>query len=145
VNILVAIDLSDASARVIDVCEHVAKAMSATVWVLHVAEAEPDFVGYDAGPDVVRDQVAREFRDEHKAVQSYAHDLRQSGLEAIALLIQGPIVETILKEAERLQIDLMIVGSHGFGPLYDLVVGSSSRGILKHTKVPVLVVPVRKD
>ena len=36
-------------------------------------------------------------------------------------------------------------GSHGFGALYDLLVGSSSRGILKSSTVPVLVVPVRES
>jgi nucleotide-binding universal stress UspA family protein len=44
-----------------------------------------------------------------------------------------------------MQADLLIVGSHGFGALYDLVIGSSSRGILKDTEIPVLVVPVKKE
>ena len=145
IKILVAIDLSPASARVIQVAERIAGPMSAEVWVLHVAEADPSFVGYDAGPDVVRDQVAREFREEHRGVQEHADTLRQAGLKATALLIQGPIVETTLTEAKRLNADLLIVGSHGFGALYDLVVGSSSRGILKNTEIPVLVVPVKKD
>ena len=84
-------------------------------------------------------------REEHRSVQGHADTLRQAGLKATALLIQGPIVETTLTEAKRLGADLLIVGSHGFGALYDLVVGSSSRGILKNTEIPVLVVPVKKD
>jgi nucleotide-binding universal stress UspA family protein len=71
--------------------------------------------------------------------------LRQDGLEATALLVQGPIVATILAEAQKMNADLLIVGSHGFGALYDLVVGSSSRGVLKDTEIPVLVVPVKKE
>ncbi len=110
---------------------------------MHVAEAEPDFVGFDAGPDVVRDQIAKEFRDEHRAVQAHAESLRQAGIEASALLIRGPIIETVLNEAQRFEADLLIVGSHGFGAMYDLLVGSSSRGILKRSEIPVLVVPVR--
>ena len=145
IKILVAIDLSPASARVIQVAERIGNAMSAEVRVLHVAEADPSFAGYDAGPDVVRDQVAKEFRDEHRGVQAHADTLREAGLEANALLIQGPIVETILVEAKKMQADLLIIGSHGFGALYDLVIGSSSRGILKDTELPVLVVPVKKE
>jgi len=145
IKILVAIDLSPASARVIQVCERIGNAMSAEVRVLHVAEADPSFAGYDAGPEVVRDQVAREFRDEHRSVQAHADTLRQAGLDATALLIQGPIVETILAEAAKMKADLLIVGSHGFGAVYDLVIGSESRGVLKDTKIPVLVVPVRKE
>ena len=144
-KVLVAIDLSGATARVIQVTERISKAMAGEVRVLHVAEAEPDFVGYDAGPEVVRDQVAKEYRDEHRGVQAHAESLRQAGIEASALLIRGPIIETILNEAQRFEADLLIVGSHGFGAMYDLLVGSSSRGVLKRSKIPVLVVPVRED
>jgi nucleotide-binding universal stress UspA family protein len=141
-KILVAVDLSDATARVIQVTERIASSMDGAVRVLHVAEAEPDFVGYDAGPEVVRDQVAQEFREEHRAVQDHAESLRKTGIEATALLIKGPIVDTVLNEAARMGADLLIVGSHGFGALYDLLVGSSSRGILKKSTIPVLVVPI---
>lgn len=144
-KILVAVDLSDATGKVMRVTEYLAKATEGDVRVLHVAEAEPDFVGYDAGPDVVRDQVAREFRDEHRGVQAHAEALREADIDASALLIQGPIIETVLGEAKRFEADLLIVGSHGFGALYDLLVGSSSRGILKDSDIPVLVVPVHGD
>ena len=143
-RVLVAVDLSPATARVIRVAEKIARGMGGTVWVLHVAEAEPDFVGYDTGPEVVREQVAREYRDEHRAVQRHADALRKADIEATALLIKGPIIDTVLSEAKRLKADLLIVGSHGFGALFDLLVGSSSRGILKKTDIPVLVVPVRE-
>ena len=142
-KILVALDLSEAAPRILQVTERMARQSSAEVRLLHVAEAEPDFMGYDAGPEVVRDQVAREFRDEHRAVQKYADELREAGVDAGARLIQGPIVETVFKEAERFEADLLIVGSHGFGAIYDLLVGSVSRGLLKDADIPVLVVPIR--
>lgn len=144
-KILVAVDLSNATKRVIQVTERIARGMSGEAWVLHVAEAEPDLVGFDAGPEVVRDQVAKEFREEHKAVQQHAKTLREAGIEATALLIRGPIVETVLEQAERIEADLLIVGSHGFGALYDLLVGSASRGILKHSGIPILVVPIKDN
>lgn len=144
-KILVAVDLSGATKRVIQVTERIARGMSGAAWVLHVAEAEPDLVGFDAGPEVVRDQVAKEFQEEHKAVQEYSDSLREAGIEATALLIRGPIVETILQQAKRIEADLLIVGSHGFGALYDLLVGSESRGVLQHSEIPVLVVPIKDE
>jgi nucleotide-binding universal stress UspA family protein len=144
-NILVAVDISDATQKVLAVSQYFAGATDARVRVLHVAEAEPDFVGYDAGPDVVRDQVASEYREEHRSVQEYAEQLRDADIDATALLVKGPIVETILAQAKRFDADLLIVGSHGFGAIYDLLVGSASRGILKDTKIPVLVVPIRDE
>jgi len=145
VNILVAVDLSPASAEVIRVARRVAGATGSKVFVIHCAEPEPDFVGYDAGPEVVRDQVAAEFHREHKAVQDLAGSLRDAGIDATALLIRGPTVETTLQEAERIEAELIIVGSHGRGAVYDLLVGSYSSGILRRSMAPVLVVPTRGD
>lgn len=142
-NILVSVDFSDATPRILQAAGRLARALSGKLWLLHVAEAEPDFVGYEAGPDVVRDQVAREFRDEHRRIQEYADAMRDDGLAVTALLIRGPIVDTVIAEARRLDADMLIVGSHGYGAVYDLLVGSVSRGILKHADIPVLVVPVR--
>ena len=142
-NILVSVDFSDATPRILRAAGRLTRALSGKLWLLHVAEPEPEFVGYEAGPDVVRDQVAREYRDEHRRIQEYADAMRDEGLAVTALLIRGAIVETVIAEAERLDADLLIVGSHGYGAVYDLLVGSVSRGILKHANIPVLVVPVR--
>lgn len=142
-NILVSVDFSDATPRILRAAGRLTRALSGKLWLLHVAEPEPEFVGYEAGPDVVRDQVARELRDEHRRIQEYADAMRNEGLAVTALLIRGAIVETVIAEAERLDADLLIVGSHGYGAVYDLLVGSVSRGILKHAEIPVLVVPVR--
>lgn len=143
-NILVAVDLSPASAKVVEAARGVADLTGASVYILHVAEPEPDFVGYDAGPEVVRTQVANELRREHREVQALAEGLRDEGLDATALLIRGPTVETTLKEATNLKAGLIVVGTHGHGAVYDVLVGSYSAGIIRRSKLPVLVVPVRE-
>lgn len=142
-NILVAVDLSPASEKVVETAGDVARLTGASIYVLHAAEPEPDFVGYDAGPEVVRTQVAQELRREHRDVQTLAEKLRDDGLDATALLIRGPTVETTLKEAESLEADLIVVGTHGHGAVYDVLIGSYSAGIIRRSKLPVLVVPIR--
>jgi len=142
-NILVAVDLSPASSRVVEAAGRVAKLTGAKVYLLHAAEPEPDFVGYDAGPEVVRTQVAHELRREHRDVQALAEELRNDGLDATALLVRGPTVETTLKEADNLEAELIVVGTHGHGAVYDVLIGSYSTGIIRRSKLPVLVVPIR--
>lgn len=143
INIVVPVDLSDASERVIDFAQLIARETGGEIWLLHVADEDPSFVGLDAGPGAVREQFAKAFRDEHRRLQAEAERLRDKGFKATALLLQGPIVETLLSQANELEADVLIVGSHGHGALYDLVVGSVSQGILKDSTIPVLVVPVR--
>jgi nucleotide-binding universal stress UspA family protein len=142
-SILVAVDLSPASENVVEAAGRIAKLTGTTVYILHAAEPEPDFVGYDAGPEVVRTQVAQELRKEHRDVQALAEKLRSDGVDATALLVRGPTVETTLKEAESLEAELIVVGTHGHGAVYDVLIGSYSAGIIRKSKLPVLVVPIR--
>ena len=67
--------------------------------------------------------------------------LREAGLETTALLLQGATVETLLKEASKLDIDMIVVGSHGRGAMHQLLVGSVSEGVIHASECPVLVVP----
>jgi nucleotide-binding universal stress UspA family protein len=143
-NILVAVDLSPGSEKVVATAGKLAKLMEARVYVVHIAEPEPDCVGYDAGPEVVRTQVAEELHREHRDVQALAQRLREQDIDATALLIRGPTVDTALKEAASLEAGLIVVGSHGHGAVYDVLVGSYSAGIIRRSKLPVLVVPVRE-
>ena len=142
-TILVAMDLSVVSRRALDVVQRTFPREGLRVVILHVAEPEPEFVGWTAGPDAVRDQVARGFRQERRAIEDMAAALRQAGIDAIGLTVQGAIVATVVAEAERLGADLVAVGSHSHGPAYDLAVGSVSAGIIRKSAVPVLVVPDR--
>jgi nucleotide-binding universal stress UspA family protein len=145
-SIVVALDFSEVSERQLGIVARLAKESDSKVYLLHVAEPEPDFVGYQTGPEVVRDQVAEEYHREHRQLQAFGDSLRAQGVDATALLVQGSIVETVLGEAEALEAGLIVVGSHGHGAAYDLLVGSVSAGIIRKSDVPVVVVPPdRKD
>lgn len=142
-RLLVPLDLSSATERVLATAIKLSRAMHANVFLLHVAAPEPDFVGYGAGSPAVRDQVAHEHREEHRQLQAHAQALRDLGVDCTALLIQGPTADTILKEAERLGADLILMATHGHGAMFDLLVGSISHAVLRQGRVPVVMVPVR--
>jgi len=141
-SLLVAVDFSDVTERQVVAVERLA-APGREIHVLHVAEPDPDFVGFEGGPDAVREQIAAEFRQEHRQVQALAARLRDAGFDATGLLVQGPTVTTILEQAEKLEAHAIVVGSHGRSALFDLVVGSVSAGVIRKAGVPVLVVPSR--
>ncbi len=142
-RLLVPLDLSSATDRVLDSTRAVARDTGAAVWLLHVAEPDPAFVGYEAGSDGVREQIAHEYREEHRRLQEHAQHLRDAGLEATALLIRGPTAETILREARRLEVDLIVMATHGRSAMFDLLVGSVSHAVLRDSRIPVLMVPAR--
>lgn len=142
-KLLVAVDFSDPTELILRVAKRLAKSLDASVWVVHAAEPEPDFVGYDAGPEVVRGQVAKELREEHRRLQEYADELREAGVDATAMLVRGPTVEALLAMAEKQEADLIIAGSHGRGMVAEIFMGSVSQGLIRDGRWPVTVVPVR--
>src|SRR5207245_3097999 len=111
--------------------------------LLHVSEPEPEFVGFEPGPMTVRTAVAHDFREEHQRLDELKKTL-PPGIDATALHIQGATAEKILHEAAQQKADLIVMGSHGHGAIYNLLVGSVTEGVLKSAPCPVVVVPSAK-
>jgi len=144
VNLLIALDLTESSSKVAGQGRVLADGLGSKAYVLHVAAPEPDFVGYDVGPQTVRDSVAEEFHQELREIQEIAEGFRAAGIDAQALLVRGPTVATILDQAEKYSIDMIVLGSHGKTAMNRLLVGSVSEGVLRDSNCPVVVVPTRR-
>lgn len=142
-NILVSIDLKDDEQLLLDQAVQFAKAFSSKVWLLHIGAPDPDFVGHGVGPQYIRDAKAEDLREEHRSLQHYSESMQAQGLEAEGLLIQGATVESILKEAQKLNADLIIVGHHEHNILYKIFQESVSAEVVKKSKIPVLLVPLK--
>ena len=139
--LLAAIDFSDVTQRLVAEATRLAGALGAPLYLLHVEAPDPDFVGYEAGPEYIRDAAAHEAMAHHDQLRRLRDQAKETGAEAHAFVIQGPAVEKILLEAERLDAGLIVLGSHGHGALHHLLSGSVAQGVLKRADVPVLVVP----
>lgn len=140
-KLLIALDLSPQTATVLREARGWASRLNAQVWLIHVAEPDPDFVGYVPGPDTVREAMARKFHREHQEIEATAKEFREAGLDATALLLQGATAETILREADRLGVDAIVMGTRVHGAFRDLLLGSTSRQVLNQSTRPVLLVP----
>jgi nucleotide-binding universal stress UspA family protein len=58
--------------------------------------------------------------------------------------VNTPPIEAITKEAQRRRADVVVVGSRGLGFARRLMLGSVSRGVVRRTSCPVLVVKGRR-
>lgn len=144
-KVLVAVDFSSASPKVIEQAKRLALSSNTKVKLIHVVAPEPDFIGDDVGPQVIRDLKAQKYREKHRELQKIADDLKSEGIKITPRLMQGVTVDSIIKEQEKFKADLIIIGSHGHGAMYNLLMGSVVEGVIRESKIPVLVVPVNND
>ncbi len=140
-NILVAIDLSSASQKILDKAKTLALALPAKVCLLHVVEGDLDFLDHEPDLQGTSDQGPQEFPQEHKDLQKEVDGLRESGIDTKGLLSQGSVVDVILQKSKQLEIDIIIVGTHGHGGVHHMIFGSVSEGVLRSSSCPVLVIP----
>jgi nucleotide-binding universal stress UspA family protein len=71
--------------------------------------------------------------------------LRRTWPNADATVVDALPVAAILGEARRFRAKLIVLGWRGYGPIARLVMGSVSRGVVRHALCPVLVVRRRRD
>lgn len=64
-----------------------------------------------------------------------------SGIEVKKALLDGPINETLAREAGDRELDLLVVGSRGFGPIRRVLLGSVSAKLMHDAPCPLIVVP----
>ena len=143
-KLLVCVDLSESTEMIVKKVEEMTRELPAKVWLLHNAVPEPDVVEFKVDPQAARESLAKKFHVEHRQIQELANRMRKAGVDTTALLVHGATVETILKEASELEVDMIVVGSHGRGAMYQLLVGSVSEAVLHKSRFPVLVVPTHK-
>lgn len=141
-NVLIAMDLAQNIEGFLEETIKLLEKSLDTVWLLHVAEPDPDFVGYEIDPSVMRDQVAEGFHREHRQLQEMAENLRLQGIAATALLIQGETVKSIIQQADKLNVDLIVLGSRKAGWLHRFMSGELGQGGLRSSGRPVLLMPV---
>ena len=142
-KVLAALDLDRTTPDVLREARLWARRLSAELILIHVADPDPDFIGYGAGPESVRLAVAHKFTRAHQRLEALSVELRKEGLDATALLLQGATAETILREADRLSADVVLMGTRARGAVRELFVGSVSKEVLRRSTRPVLLIPPR--
>ena len=143
-KVLAALDLDRTTPDVLREARLWTRRLGAELFLIHVAEPDPDFIGYGAGPESVRLAVAHKFTRAHQRLDALAVDLRKEGFASTtALLIQGATAETILREADRLAVDVILMGTRARGAVREIFVGSVSKEVLRASTRPVLLIPPR--
>jgi universal stress protein A len=140
-TILAPVDFSTSSTSVIDTATELATALSAEIVLLHVVT--PPIVASEYG--LVMENVSEIVAAAEKASTVHLTKMLQSvsdqGVKTRTHQAVGSPVETILQIAAEEACDYIVMGSHGHSAFYDLLIGSTTHGVLHKAPCPVLIVP----
>lgn len=140
-TIVALVDFSDVTFKLLKQAHHLAKAFGSEVVLLHVVSPDPVVVDFGMSPTVYRPPSPETIASENSRLVELQQSLEKFGVRTSTRQIQGSRVEDLMDECKRLNAELIIVGSHGHGAFYNLLVGSITAQVLKKAPCPVLVVP----
>jgi nucleotide-binding universal stress UspA family protein len=153
-KVLIALDYNPTAQKVAETGYTLAKALKAEVTLLHVI-TDPVFytttdfspiMGYNGFVDVTP-TVLDSIDGLKEASLQYLDKTRQHlGDEKIdTTVVEGDIAEAILDTAEKLHADVIVLGSHSQKWLENILMGSATKEVLNQSKVPLFIVPTKKD
>jgi nucleotide-binding universal stress UspA family protein len=143
-TILVPLDGSLRAEAVLRHVEELAHRFQAVVVLLRVVDMGPPIGAVEKAYSMLRRQELEQRTSEANAyLAGIQGELREKGIEARALVVSGPVVEAIIRTAEREGADLIALASHGRSGLSQVFYGSVAAGVLQHVDRPLLLIRSR--
>lgn len=142
-TILVPIDFSDTTKHALAWALYLARRERASLRLLHVMR-DPE---YDAWSPVRLSPEQRVLRDDPAVIVEVQAAKMLAALDADGVDVEvdslrgDSIVKNVLRYADQIDADLIVVGTHGRKGIQRWVLGSVAEEIVRQAPVPVLVVP----
>lgn len=144
-TILAPVDFSGATDAVVAEASALARALEGRVVLLTVIQPPAITNEYSALMDNLAEIVAAGEKNAAKRLAVLEERLQAESIPVETLQVNGPPIRVIVEQARKLDADYIVMGSHGHTALYDLLVGSTTHGILMRATCPVVITPAAKE
>jgi nucleotide-binding universal stress UspA family protein len=142
INIVLPVDFGDKTEQLVEGAVKFAKQLNGRVFLIHVAPSDIGFAIGDMGYQYFPEVEANEIKEELVQLNKIEQRIIAQGVDCEHLLKQGIAKDIILEYAKVNNADYIVMGSHGRSGIYDVFVGSLTKGLTKDSPVPVLVLPI---
>jgi nucleotide-binding universal stress UspA family protein len=139
-TILAPIDFSAISDAVINEAATLARALEGRVVLLTVIQPPLIMSEYAVLMDIAEITAAGE-KHAARQLEKIGEKLKADAVSTECVQVVGPPVTHIVEQADKYRADYIVMGSHGHTAFYDLLVGSTTHGVLMRAKCPVVIVP----
>jgi nucleotide-binding universal stress UspA family protein len=144
-TILAPVDFSGATDAVVVEAIALARALDGRVVLLTVIQPPAITNEYSALMDNLAEIVAAGEKNAAKRLAELESRLQTDKIPVETVQVNGPPIRVIVEQAKKLDADYIVMGSHGHTALYDLLVGSTTHGVLMRAACPVIITPAVKE
>jgi nucleotide-binding universal stress UspA family protein len=136
-RILVPLENGPADAVILKHVADLAKLLGSEIVLLHVAD------GWAArNLEQLNLRESQEMKEDRAYLERVSRELRDAGVQVDALLAAGEPAQEIAAAAEREQVDLIAMATHGHTWLGDLIHGTTATALRHVSRIPILMVRV---
>ena len=143
-TILAPIDFSGVTDAVVAEAASLARSLNGRVVLLAVVQPPAPVAEYAPMMQDIAEITAAGEKAAAKKLAALEQKLAEDFVSCETVQLVGAPMHHIVAEAERVGADYIVMGSHGHTALYDLLVGSTTHGVLKRAACPVIIVPAAK-
>ena len=144
-TILAPIDFSSATESVVTEAASLARAFGGKVVLLTVLQPPAITNEYSALVDNLSEIMAAGEKNAARRLAELEARLKGEQVSVETLQLNGPPIRLIVEQAKTLGAAYIVMGSHGHTALYDLLVGSTTHGVLMRAGCPVVITPAPKS
>lgn len=132
-------DFSETSKKALPYIKQLRGAGTEEVVILHVIDqGDIDALGKASeAAQHLQEETENAVRSELAAIES---ELRGEGFAVKTILQVGKPYKVIADLAVSENVSLIVLGSHGHTNLADIILGATSENVIRHSKVPILVI-----
>ena len=142
-SIIVAIEFPLETRDVINVAKKYAKEFEAKLYVIH-SETVESYISHSVSEDnqQFNSNLMKEYKDKFEMLMhELQEELSAENIVSECILAEGLTVDCILKTAQQVKAELIVLGSHEHGKFYHLIFGSIHDLIINKSTLPILIVP----
>lgn len=145
-TVIALVDFSDITPRVLEEATLHARTHGARLVLVHVVPAEPAVVEFGiASPTLLQPPSEKRIAKDYQQLLALRDSLEGSGVQVSAQQLEQADIGKVMDLCHNLAADLIVVGTHHHGALYQFLIGTYTADILKKARCPVLVVPPATD
>lgn len=142
INIVLPVDFGEKTEQLIEGAVKFAKQVNGKISLIHVAPSDIGFAIGDMGFQYFPEVEENEIREELVQLNKIEQKILAYDVDCEHILKQGIAKDIILEHSKDKNADFIVVGSHGRSEIYDVFIGSLTKGITKDSNIPVVVLPV---